>query len=339
VRVKGINYDVGTHPAANRPSRPTFDEAVARDEIATIARELGCTAIRITGEDPQRLRVAAEFALAEGLTVYLTPARHNAQRTEALAYLDDIAPLAESLRVEAATGQRGDVVFVVGVEATLFQRGFLRGDTPFARIGTLMRPWSLAWSTVRLGSMHKLLNAYLREAVATVRKHFGGPVTYAAGPWEEVDWAPFDIVGIDFYRDARSRPKYRQRLRGYASHGKPVVVTEFGCCTYTGAADKGGYGWAIVDFTAKPPRLTRAVTRDEQAQADELTDLLRVYDEAAVDGAFVFTWAMYTYPWGSDPEHDLDVASYGVVAVQPDGGWRRKAAFDAVAAAYRRATV
>ena len=36
-------------------------------EIRVIARELGCTAVGITGADPQRIEVAARAAAAEGL--------------------------------------------------------------------------------------------------------------------------------------------------------------------------------------------------------------------------------------------------------------------------------
>ena len=30
---------------------------------------------------------------------------------------------------------------------------------------------------------------------------------------------------------------FRDTLRPYLGHGKPVAVTEFGCCTYRGAGD------------------------------------------------------------------------------------------------------
>jgi hypothetical protein len=48
-------------------SRPDFDQAVVAAEIRVIARELGCTAVRITGADPQRIEVGARAAAAEGL--------------------------------------------------------------------------------------------------------------------------------------------------------------------------------------------------------------------------------------------------------------------------------
>jgi hypothetical protein len=326
----GISYDVGTFLSPDRPSRPDFDRATARDELRAIAHDLRCDAVRIIGDDLDRLWVATEIALDEGLAVYLSPQRHNLTPAENLAYLEDAADLAESM------SGRGEVVLIVGVEATLFQRGFLRGDTPLARTGTLMKPWSLLASTIRIGSMHKLLNAYLAEAAGRVRQRFNGPVTYAAGTWEDVDWSPFDFVGVDLYRDRRNRAKYRDLIRAYASKGKPLLITEFGCCTYAEAADAGGLGWVVADLTATPPRLTTPVVRDEQAQATELAELLALYDEESVRGAFVFKWASYTYPRSDDPTHDLDVASYGVVSIEPDGSWRPKAAFGVLADAARR---
>ncbi|MEH0841505.1 hypothetical protein V6U81_03800 [Micromonospora sp. CPCC 205711] len=88
----------------------------------------------------------------------------------------------------------------------------------------------------------------------------------------------------------------------------------------------------MVDRDTDPPRLRQPVVRDERAQADEVGALLDRADRAGVEGAFVFTYAAFSYPHrADDPEHDLDTAGYGLVAVLPDGTLRRKAAFDAVA--------
>jgi hypothetical protein len=43
----------------------------------------------------------------------------------------------------------------------------------------------------------KRLNAFLAEAADAARGRFGGPLTYAAGTWEPVDWSRFDIVSVD----------------------------------------------------------------------------------------------------------------------------------------------
>ncbi len=82
-------------------------------------------------------------------------------------------------------------------------------------------------------------------------------------------------------------------------------------------------GWAIVDRAAQPPRLTEDVIRDEQVQVEYLAETLGILEEERVEGAFWFTFASYTYPWNSNPRHDLDCAAYGVVK---DAGWRDRRA-------------
>jgi hypothetical protein len=48
MRGKGINYDTGFLPG-NHDSRPVFDQAVVAAEMRVIARELECTAVRVSG--------------------------------------------------------------------------------------------------------------------------------------------------------------------------------------------------------------------------------------------------------------------------------------------------
>ncbi|MFD7916814.1 hypothetical protein ACFV30_40025 [Streptomyces sp. NPDC059752] len=78
------------------------------------------------------------------------------------------------------------------------------------------------------------LNAFLGRAVGTVRPLFHGPVTYSSGDWEQVDWHGFDVVGANLYRNGDNMTSYTRALRALQRHGKPVVITELGCCTFTG---------------------------------------------------------------------------------------------------------
>ena len=66
MRGKGINYDTGFLPGEHS-SRPDFDPAVVAAEMRIIARELGCTAVRVSGSRPERISIAAQAAAAEGL--------------------------------------------------------------------------------------------------------------------------------------------------------------------------------------------------------------------------------------------------------------------------------
>jgi hypothetical protein len=327
---KGINYDVGIPTTHGTSSREVFDPQIVRREIEIIRNDLHCNAIRISGQDIERLVLAGDLAIQQGLEVWFSPSLPDATEEETLEYFAECAGAAEHLRQRSPT-----TVFITGVELTAFMRGLLEGDTPMQRLSTLMNPLRLIKSTITKGSFHKNLNTFLSKANAIIRQNFHGRVTYASGPWEEVDWSPFDFVGIDYYRDAMNKKVYEKNLRGYFKHSKPVVITEFGCCTYQGAGDKGGYGWAVVDWEKSPPQLKPELTRDEAGQADYLIELLRVFEHEKVEGAFVFTFVSPGYPHHEDRIHDLDMASYSVVKTYEDHNgstykgmpWSPKASF------------
>ncbi|MGJ5816041.1 abortive infection protein [Paludibaculum fermentans] len=340
MRLKGVNYDVGIYPfGETRPSRPIFDPDTVRREIEIIRRDLHCNAIRIVGRDLSRLMTAAEYAIEQGLEVWFGPGYHDADEEQTLAYFAECAQAAESLRLQAPR-----VVFITGWELTFFMKGLVLGETGPERVGAFMKPWKLLWSTLRLGPFNRNLNRFLERAVDEVRRHFHGPVTYSAGAWEDVDWNRFDFVSIDCYRDAMNQRLFRQNLRKYFAHGKPVVMTEFGCCTYKGAEKKGGYGWAIVDWSSEPPRLKGAYVRDEETQSKYLIELLQAFTAEEAEGAFAFTFVMPKYPYSADPRLDLDMASYGLVksyadrmgSTYPDMPWDPKLAFRAVADYYAK---
>ena len=180
-----------------------------------------------------------------------------------------------------------------------------------------------------------------------VRERFGGKVSYASLPFEHVDWTPFDIVSTDAgYRSIETADRYAEGVRALVAQGKPVAVTEFGCCTYKGAADRGARGAEIVEWdtaTVTPVRLDGDHTRDEDEQATYLREVLDVLTAEGVDSAFVYTFARYDLPHRGDPRLDLDMASAGVVKVlegrlghaYPDMAWEPKAAFTALADHYR----
>jgi hypothetical protein len=332
MRGKGINYDTGFMPGNH--SRPDFDPAVVEAELRVIARDLGCTAVRITGGDPERIGVAAQAAAAEGLEVWFSPFPVEVAAGDLIGLLRDCASRAERLRRDGA-----EVVLVLGCELSLFNPGYLPGTFFFDRIRRLARP-SLG-QIVAFGRLRKRLNAFLAEAAEAARGQFGGPLTYAAAAWEPVDWSRFDIVSVDAYRDARNAASFRSDLRKQLAHGKPVVATEFGCCGYAGAADRGGMGWDIAEYDeAGRPTIKGEYQRDESEQVRYLQEVNQVFVEEGLDLAFWFTFAKYHMPASPDPERDADLASHGLVCVLPDGpgsgyqglGWHPRLAFRAMVA-------
>jgi hypothetical protein len=330
MNIKGINYDVGTPTTHGTSSRETFDPDIVRRELEIIRSELHCNAIRIYGQDLERLALAGNFAIQQGLEVWFSPSLPDATPEAALQYFAECAQAAEGLRKQSS-----NTVFITGVELSAFMRGLLEGDTPMQRLGTLVNPLRLIRSTILKGSFHKKLNVFLAKAAALVREHFHGRITYASGSWENVDWSPFDFVGVDYYRDAMNKKIYEKNLREYFRHGRPVVITEFGCCTYQGAEEKGGYGWVVVDWNKKPPQLKRDLHRDETSQADYLIDLLQIFERENAEGAFAFTFVNPGYPHHANPLYDLDMASYSIVKsfvgqtgnTYHDMPWERKESF------------
>ena len=344
MRNYGITYDTGI-TADGDCTRKRFDDVVVRRELQIIATDLHATAVRVTGDDPQRLANAGEYALAAGLELWFSPVPVNLQPGALPGYLARCAAEAERLR----QAHEGRVVLVTGCEVSLWCAGFLPGgDTVAGRIAAVTDPGLPSKPDVieALGSGLERARHTLGDTVRAAREQFAGLVTYASAPWETVDWDQFDLVSVDLYRDAGNAAGYREALRAYRRFGKPVAITEFGCCTYRGAADRGGTGFMIVDETSGPPVIPGTYERDEQEQVRYLHDLLAIYEAEGIDSAFWNTFAGFEYTLHpTDPPRDFDLASYGAVAVldhgrgttYPDMAWEPKQVFGALATAYARA--
>lgn len=319
MRGKGVHYDTGTRMPTGW-TREAFDPATVRRDMRIIADDLHCTAVRITGSEPDRLTVAATHAADAGLEVWFAPFPNDVTTDDMLALFVECADRAEGLRRDGA-----EVVLVLGGELSVFGSGFLPGDDLFARMAFLRT----ADAPRVLATVPGRLNDFLGKAAVVVRARFGGAITYAALPFEQVDWTPFDYVGADAYLAAHNAATFRQEVQALHRHGLPVAVTEFGCCTFRGAADHGAGGWMVVNRDTW--QLDGHYERDEEGQATYLRELLTVFEEENVDTAFWFTFAGFRYPHHPDPRQDLDLASYGLVRLDPDGSWAPKAAFHALA--------
>jgi hypothetical protein len=332
---RGVCYDAG-RVMWGQNWRPELSAVQARRELAIIRDHLHCNAVRICGEDLDRLTMVGTRALDLGLEVWLSPELWDHSAIETLEYIAMAAERAEELdRLRP-----GQVVLSVGSELTLFMNGIVEGATVFER---LQHP--TFWEHVRAGAHNEALNAFLAEATERVRDRFHGSLTYASVPLETVDWDRFDVVGLDLYRDARIRDQFGEILGRYIAFDRPVAITEFGCCTYRGAADMGGRGFAIVDTTSghgAPLRLDGVYVRDEGEQAREVVEMLEIFERAGVDAGFVMTFVAPSNPWNEDPIHDLDMASYALVKslagrlgnTYPDMPWEPKESFRAVARWY-----
>jgi hypothetical protein len=341
MRRKGVCYDVG-RVMLGRNWRPDFDPKVVHRELAIIKNDLHCNAVRLQGLDLDRLALAAEDALQQGLEVWFSPEMWDREADETREHVVKGAKRAEALRVRWPDR----LVFSVGSEVTLFTQGFLPGTNVLER---LAHP--AFFETLRAGRHNPLLNAFLAATNSQVREVFHGPVTYASVGLETVDWTPFDFVGVDLYREKRMGEMYPKLIERYRAFGKPVANMEFGCCTFQGAEDLGGRGWDIVDWSKTPPQLKGDYVYDQSTQAREVAELLRINDAAGVDATFVFTFVDSAGGIQDDVGRqilrsltfDPDIVRYSLVkslldgshgTVYPDMTWEPKESFRAVAEYY-----
>ncbi|MFI9202563.1 abortive infection protein [Streptomyces sp. NPDC053048] len=321
---KGVNFDT---------EREVWRLEYVRREIAAIKEQLCCNAILLLGSDLGRLTEAASIAADHGLFVWFEPRQFDRDAEQTLAFLGSVARAAERLRT-----RHPGVGIAVGTELTLFMSGLVPGKDWNERGQALERPEAVGYQ--------ERLNTFLGRALRTVRPLFQGPVTYSSGEWEEVEWRGFDVVGVNLYRNAGNKATYAQKVRALHRHGKPVVITEFGCCTFTGAKEQGGSGFLAVDWEKEPPVVKDGYARDEREQADEIGALLDLYAAERVHGAFVYNFIAPDSPYSPHRRHDLDIASFALVRTFPTGTrrgyaetgqWEPKRSFRAVAHRFGRA--
>lgn len=337
LKTRGVTYDVGTQTINGGLTRETLPLHLVEQEMQAIAGELHCNAVRVTGQDMGRLKMAARVASSQGLDVWLSPTLHDADERETFDQIMEAACAAEEIRKMGT-----QVVLVIGCELSVFMSGIIPGNSGLERLATLSDPSRWTEDFFAHGSPLERLNTFLARTATEARRHFAGPITYASGLWEDIDWDNFDFVGVDAYRDASNASRCRDVVRNYQIYGKPIVVTEFGCCTYVGAEDQGSMGWMVINRNSTAWCLSKPLIRDEGVQARYLTEMLTLFEAEGVDGCFVFTFVSPSYPSSLDPHYDLDTASYSLVRTWPEGHgttrlqlpWEPKEAFHAVARFY-----
>ncbi|MFD3925984.1 abortive phage infection protein [Streptomyces sp. NPDC058614] len=328
---RGVVYEVGEGETPGTAWNP----ARMRADVRAIDRDLHANSVKVTGYGVERLTATAGEAAERGLNVWLEPTLGDVPEKEILEHLAETGRFAERLRRQGA-----GVHLSVGCEFWLFVPGIVPGDNVLERIENLM---SGNFDPVL---MARRLSRFTAKAARVGRSVFGGRLTYAAAQDDDVDWGLFDLVGIDYYSYFRSRNEYVRDLDRFRRFGKPVAITEFGCCTFEGAPEQGGMGWDVVDYTKEPPEIKGELVRSERTQAAYLMDVLSVFESMGLYSAMAFTFVAPDSPHlPQDPRHDLDMASYGIVKPikdrpgdpASDWHWEPKESFRALARQYARA--
>lgn len=325
--VRGIGYDAGVIYDRDFDSRPVWRADDVRADLRAIRVRLGCNAVLVMATDIDRLLSTALIAREEGLAVWIQPRLFDAPQSQIAEHLGRVAERAELLRLE-----HGEVSLNIGCELSLSAQGFTPGRT-FSSRGALL---PLFWVLLPLANLR--LRRFLRELAGLVRERFAGPVSYGAGDWERPDWTVFDVVGLDAYRESSNAREFtgslQRTVERHRAAGRAVHVFEFGTCSYAGAAEKASQAADVLREAHGHIRVPVKLVRDEQVQADYLDELFDIFAEVGVDGTFVWGFSEPALTRSDEPGHDLDIASYGIVAPLADGGWQPKRAFGTVARRY-----
>jgi len=300
-----------------------WSAARMRTDLRAIADDLHASSVSVYGSGVDRLAATATEAAERGLQVWLQPRLADVPPVDILEHLAETGRRAERLRRQGAR-----VVFSVGCEFVLFVPGIVPGDNVLERVQNLLN------GNFDPVVLQRRLSGFTERAARTGRSVFKGPLTYGASYDEEVDWSLFDIVSANYYGD---RP--RRDLAPHLSLGKPLAISEFGCCTYAGAAADGGMGWNVVDYDKDPQEIIGDLVRSEREQARFITRRLAEFESMGLYAALIYDFVTPDAPHRRNPRYDLDLAAYSLVRTiwdtpsdpAPQWHWEPKLAYRAVA--------
>lgn len=301
----GVCYDTGVLGAAGEPlSRVRWSRGQLEREIGMIA-DLRCPSITAFGTDIGRLTETTATALRHGMEVLVQPRLYDHPQDEILEHMAETARRAELLR-------RGDnIKFVTGCEHFLFTPGILPGATFMERIENVGSIKEEEWPAII-----RRFREFMARAVEVTRREFHGRITYGSASGADAlwnDWSLFDIVGLDYYEFFGTDAEYTTDFDRYRRWNKPIMVLEFGCCTYTGAAEAGGMGWDIFDTGPTPPVIKPGIVRDEREQAEHIARMLRVFGKEKLVGAHLYSVISPDLPHHrTNRDLDYDMASYSL---------------------------
>ena len=270
-KIKGICYLLDyKHPLARLLNfNRNLDTNTIRNELRIIKEDLGCNAVRLISDSNSKLIEAAEIALKFNLEPWVSNRLFGLNTKGAKKVLRDLAISCEILRKRYST----QIIIIVANEPSL--------DTRFVwRIG----PPSTGSKLEHFFSTHRQnekldLSSFISELAIEVKKYFNGPITLASGPWEKIDWKYFDYIGVNLYINKHNKDIYENLIDEYKGYKKPLVITEFGCCTFKGAADYGGNGW---NYASK-----NNVVYDKTEQANTIEKCINIFKNKDVEGSFL----------------------------------------------------
>lgn len=313
VPIKGITYETGIKwsdkwPSSSRMQLVKLTPDQIDRELEIIRDELGCNAIRITGDNNTELLKVTQMASNRFKEILISPRYIDADMGTTISKLCGLAKNVETLRRRS----NSTIIFVIGNESTYETRGVM-SDLPtfYERLDEFMQLSSEAYQKKK-EQWDKTLNDFLKRGISELRRVYGGKVTYSAAPQEGINWNElgFDVIGLNEYLsyDWQTEEQYIERIKSSKSIGKPVYNTEWGSCTFKDALMYGGIGW----------KYGADKTYDQEAQADAIERQLEIFNTIGIDGCFLYSFI--------ETKTD-DATSYGIMKFEDPGSPRRKLGF------------
>ncbi|GEM_PF-1552504 len=341
VKLKGINYNAGIEYDSSITLSNKIDIEELKKDLLLIEK-LNCNAIRMYGSHIDKLIAYSEESLKRGFCVWISPRLIDGDKQQTIKFVKEASKKAEQLRK-----QYKNVVFIVGNELLLDSKAVFDAPKIFNRADFLISyinfKFSIkneipqlkqTYSPVRkfLEKTDESINQFVEILRIEASKNFKGQITYASLPWEKINWGAFDIVAVNLYKNQWNATTYLDELRKFKSFNKPVAITEFGTCAYKGASELGGSAYDIVDYRTKT--IKKGLIRDEDEQAKYLKELLKLYWKENIFATFIFDFKEEWKIHSNSPKKDLDLGSYGIVAVLKNGKVITKKAYRVVKKLY-----
>jgi hypothetical protein len=269
-------------------------------------KKFGFEMIRVTGHELSWMLKIVHEAKKAGLNIWLCPRfAHSEPMLTTQEYL-------EKMREFADVAEKENIdVFLLGNELGLELRDFSQIQGYENRCGENWRRFENEFR-----QRENIFREYLTSLAKEAKKHFSGPVAYAAGTWEldSISWSEFDIVSANLYLWKRFAEKqYEETLEKLKKHGKPVVITEFGFTSTKEAWEIGPrhiyetrkFPIWIRNFLISNPSLVRGILKfnptillrvkiphhyDEETQKKLMQKNLEILTKGGVSYAFVHQW-------------------------------------------------
>jgi len=281
VKYKGINYSAANLApgwAIPTPSKEEMDE-----QLDTIRDDLGCNSIIISagGNYEDCLIECGKLAIEKGFErIYISPRYIDATPDETVERIEKFASKAKSLREQSE-----NIVFMVGHEFGIDTIGITPGNNWIERATyqTTHNDW--------LDRVRTKVPVMFSRIIPICRRNYGYEIAYAAAVWEidSVPWSDpmFESVCTNAYimdRFGWTENWVIQHLSSLRRYGKPIISSEWGCMTFSGAGRVSAAGPL---FFAENPY-------DEDGQANYIKRYCNMLNLEKIDGCF---YTQYNETW------------------------------------------